>query len=158
MWKSPLRTAVVLILGALIYSVGGTGLSYLMQPKDFVPELHKAMTMPANSPEWPEVMRRLRHAGDITVFISEPLAGLIVGVFVALAQRRHAVVVSLACIVPESLSDFLSDNIKNWARSPSGIIHYLELSSLPFIAAIAGAMLTQSLIKRRPRYRDPAEA
>ena len=116
------------------------------------------MTVPANSPEWPEIMRRLHNAGDITVFISEPLAGLIVGVFVALAQRRHALVISLVCIVPESLSDFLSDNVKNWATSPSGIIHYLELSSLPFIAAIAGAMLTQWLTKRRSRYRDPAEA
>jgi hypothetical protein len=158
MWKSALRTAAVLILGAFAYSVGSTGLSHLMQPKDFVPELRKAMTMPANSPEWPEIMCRLHHAGDITVYIAHPLAGLMVGVLVALAQKRHAVVISLACIVPESLSDFLSENIRNWAKSPSGIIHYLGLGSLPLIAAIAGAMLTQWLIRRGPRYRDPVEA
>jgi hypothetical protein len=113
--------AVVLIVGVLLSVVGSTELGELLQPKDFVAQLHKALTVPAQSPEWREIMLKVRHAGDITIYVSDPLAGLIVGVFVALVQRRRTTIMALSCMAPNFLLSLFSDNVKNWARSPSGI-------------------------------------
>lgn len=88
MWRSLLRTTVVLTVGVLLSVVGGPELDELIRPKDFVAELHKALTVPAQSQESREIMRKLRRAGDITIYVSDPLAGLIVGIFVGLVQRR----------------------------------------------------------------------
>lgn len=159
MWKSLLRTAAVLIVGILLSVVGGTELDKLLQPKDFITELHQALTIPPQSQEWPEIMRRLHHAGDISVYISDPLVGLIVGIFVGLFQRRRTRIIALSCMAPNFLLHLFSDNVKNWARSPFGILQYLERSSLPFIAAIAGVTFVQWLILRASsRHRKMIEA
>jgi hypothetical protein len=92
------------------------------------------------------------------MYVSDPLAGLIVGLFVGLFQRRHTTIIALSCMVPDFLISLLSDNIKNWARSPSGIIYYMASSSLPFIAAVAGAAFAQWLILRGSRGRKAIEA
>jgi hypothetical protein len=57
MRRSFLRTAVVLTVGVLLSIVGGTELDALIQPKDFVAELQKALTVRAQNPESREVMR-----------------------------------------------------------------------------------------------------
>jgi hypothetical protein len=158
MWRSLLRTTAVLTVGVLLSVVGGPELDKLIQPKDFVAELHKALTVPARSPESREIMRKLYHAGDITVYISDPLAGLIVGIFVGLFQRRHTMIMALSCMAPNFLLGLFSDNVKNWARSPSGIVHYVAWSSLPFIAAVAGAGFARWLILRGSRTRKAIEA
>jgi len=158
MWRSLLRTTVVLTVGVLLSVVGGPELDELIRPKDFVAELHKALTVPAQSQESREIMRKLRRAGDITIYVSDPLAGLIVGIFVGLVQRRRTTIMALSCMVPDFLLGLFSDNVKNWARSQSGIIHYMEWSSLPFIAAVAGAGFARWLILRGSPRRNAIEA
>jgi hypothetical protein len=148
--RSLLKTAAILIVGILTSVVGGMELDAIMQPKDFDVELHKALTTSPQSREWPEIMRKLHQAADITVYISDPLAGLVVGIFVGFFQRRCTALVALSCMVPNFLLSLFSDNVKNWAGSPPGLLLYLGRNSLPFIAAVAGAAFVQWLFLRRP--------
>jgi hypothetical protein len=147
-----LRTVAILLAGVVISIVGTVVLDGLMQPRDFAPTLRAALATGANTPVAPEVMQRLRRAAHITVYVANPAAGLVVGLFVGLLQKRRAIALALIALIPNFLIDLTPVHIGNWPQSAVGAAHFLIGSSLPFVTAILGVMLTRHL--RRPRMSD----
>ena len=140
-----LRTAAILLAGVVISMVGTVVVDSLLEPRDFAPALRRALATGANIPVPPEVMQRIRRAADITVYVVDPLAGLVVGLFVGLLQKKHAITVALIALIPNFLIDLTPAHIDNWPRSASGAARYLIDCSLPFVIAIVGVVLTRYL-------------
>jgi len=145
------------VIAVIISVVGSVVLDQLFQPRDFAAALHAAATTRRNSPAAPEIMGKLRRAGEITVYVADPIAGLIVGIFVGLVQKKHPVPVALIGMVPHGLLELVSDDIKSWSRSVFGVARYAADSSLPFFAAFVGVVLARYLITRRFRVSEMME-
>jgi hypothetical protein len=147
--KSLFATVAVLIAGVVVSLLCSAVLDHFMQPKDFPHVLRQALTAPPSSPDWPEIQQRLRHAGLITVYAADPLAGLVTGILVGFLQRKRAAIIAAGCMVPNFWLEFSADRARNWAASGNGIAIYLFDHSLPFITAMLGAMLCRRLIRSR---------
>ena len=81
---------------------GSAALDQILQPKDFCQALHKALiASPNNQNGLKFLMRMFRHASYLTVYVADPLAGLIIGVFVGLTHKRCAMIIALTCMVPQ---------------------------------------------------------
>src|SRR6266446_2242354 len=146
--RSLLWTAVVLLAGGVVSIFGSAALDHFMQPNS--PYLiRQALETPSSSADWPEIQRRLRHSGLITIYGVDPLAGLLVGMLIGLLQKKHTAIIAACCMVPNFWLELSSDHVRNWAGSKSGIAIYAFHKALPFIAAILGAVLCRFLIGRR---------
>ena len=95
-------------------------------------------------------MATLYKAGGITVYIEDPLAGLVVGFLVGLLQRKRPILIAVLCLVPDVLLRFAmaSDDLRFWASSP-GLVRHVLYDSLPFLAATIGALVTSQLVLRK---------
>ena len=152
-----MRTVVALVVGIGISMLGSAVLDHLMKPRDFAPALHKALMTEPRSAVAPEVMTVLQKAGRITVYIVDPTAGLVIGIFVGLVQKKHPITLALICWLPRCLLDLVSDSARQWATSLSGVVRYLFDSSLPFITAFVGVVLAQYLLTRLSRFSGETE-
>jgi hypothetical protein len=152
--KSLLWTAVVLIAGSAAAVFGGLALDHFLQP-GFPHLVRQVLTTPPNSADWPEIQRRLRYSGLLTIYVADPLTALLVGMLVGLLQKRRSAIIAACCMVPNFWLELSSDHIRYWAGSKSGIAIYVFHKALPFIAAILGAVLCRLLIGRRQHSRIP---
>lgn len=83
----PFRTVVVLICGILLFIVASTCLERLFAPNTF------AVIRNTDTPHSPEqsalLSEQLSHLVNITVFFVDPLAAIVVGLFVGLLQAQQ---------------------------------------------------------------------
>lgn len=146
---------VAIFLGGVALSVFATGTFQLLLTSSG--DIIKLNTTATNSAEWPEILNHLRQSGIVSTYLVVPLAGLLVGVFVGVLQKRWAMLVAASCWVPDFLFGFFSDEHKAWARSSRGITFYIVDHSLPFIVAVLASAICSRLISRRststPSYR-----
>jgi hypothetical protein len=139
-----MRTFAVFLGGVVLAFMVPTVLGHLLTPGYFQ-VLNRAVTTPADSPQWGEVWEQLERGAKVQMYVADPIGGLIVGVFVGLLLAKRAVITAVACLVPGFLDLLLHDHLRTWATSASGIFHYSIDRSLPFIAAIVAAALCQIL-------------
>lgn len=136
--------------------LGGVTLSFvvpLILARVFLPDelklIAKAFVTPSNSPEWTEISHQFHRTELIAVYVINPLAGLAVGIFVALLQRSRALIFAAGCMIPDFLYGLLGNRPRMWVGSTRGILYYLFDHSLPFMAALLIAALCQRIIKTR---------
>jgi hypothetical protein len=142
------RTFSVFLGGVLLSAAIPGMLQHLFRP-DEAQWIVKAFTTPPTSPQWGEIWYQLQHGAKLRVYVFDPLGGLAVGVFVGMLQRRRTITLAAACMVPNFLFYFLTNHVRPWARSGSGVFHYSLDNSLPFIVATLTAALCQGLRARQ---------
>jgi hypothetical protein len=123
-------------------------LAHYIDP-DFPQTLRQAMKTPANSLDWVEIRRKLQHSHLIVVYVADPLAGFIAGIFVGYVQKKRTAIIAASCMVPGFLAGLSVNHVRYWASSVSRIAIYLGESSLPFITAIIAALLCRHLLVTR---------
>jgi hypothetical protein len=142
-WK--LRTAAILLVGVAISMVGTVVLDSLVEPRDFKPALRIALATGANCPVPAEAMQRIRRAAHLSVYVADPVAGLVAGLFVGLLQKKRAIIVALIALMPNFLTDLTPVHVGNWSHLHPGAARFLIDRSLPFMAAIVGVVLARYL-------------
>jgi hypothetical protein len=151
-----MRTAAVLI-GAILISVAAhTLLGHLLSP-DSEKLIVRMFTTPANSKEWTDLARQWHRFNSISLFVATPLGSIAAGLFVGFLQKHNVALVAAICQIPEFAVLLWVDHAKNWEGSLQGYAYFLGVRSLPFITAIATAMLCQRLLSSRQHHRlEPA--
>ena len=147
--RETIRTAVVLLCGILLFLVASVCLERLLAPNDFV-LIHKMYT-PLPPEQSALFYKQLSHSADITVYVVDPLAAIIVGLFVGLLQRRNAVILAGCCLIPDFIISQFDDTRKLWEYSLKGISIYAFHHALPFAGAMVTAAACQYLISLRHR-------
>ena len=129
------KTTAVTAAGVLLSFFLAAELQHLLRPN--MPQLIvKAQHANPRGPEWGGLSKQLQHVAAVTVYVVGPLAGIGVGVFVALLQKRRPVLIACLCLIPQFFVGLFTDYRRAWAHSASGVLHYLFDHSLPFILAI----------------------
>ena len=105
------------------------------------------------------IVQRLYHSANITVFVVNPLVGVVVGAFVGLLQRTRAMTLAVCCLIPDLIIGVIDDTRKVWAHSSKGIAIYAVHHALPFVAAaITAGAVRYLLALRRARIEGAARA
>jgi|SRR5271155_63783 hypothetical protein len=148
-----MRTVIVLLGGVALSFAVAALLAHFLTPDAGKLIGWMFAALPSN-PQWPEVSSRWHHVSVISSYVIPPLTGLAVGLFVGLLQMRSAAVVAACCLLPDFLAQFMLDTPKLWAKSPAGILSYVLVHSLPFVAAALAAGLSRRAVHyRRGRSR-----
>jgi hypothetical protein len=152
--REAFRTAVVLVCGILLFIIASTCLERLLAPNDFV--LICKMYTPLPPQQSALLYKQLSHSADITVYLVDPLAAIVVGLFVGLLQRANAVFLAGCCLIPDFLFQWFGDTRKVWAHSLKGISLYSFHRVLPFAVAMIMAAVVKYFISLR--HRTPTTA
>ena len=135
-----MRILVISAAAVFLSYFSGILLALLFMP-EAVHVAHLVFTTPQQSPEWNELWRQWHREQILTIYVVNPIVGLIVGTFVGFLERNRIVLVAGTALIPRFLQVFMGDHAKAWANSPVGILVYFADSSLPFIAAIGVAIV-----------------
>jgi hypothetical protein len=134
-----MRTVAVFLGGALLWMLAIGALELVLDPNGGQ-WIVKAFNTPPNSPQWEEIAQQLERSGRIELYVISPFAGLAVGIFVGLLQKRRALIVTASCLIPDFLYS-LSDHARLWSHSVLGVLRYGLTRSIPFATAVAAAAI-----------------
>jgi hypothetical protein len=147
--RETIRSAVVLVCGILLFIVASVCLERLFTPN--LPVLIREIYTP-HSPEQSAVLsKQLSHWVYAGVYLVNPLAAIVVGLFVGFLQRSNTVFLAGCCLIPDLLLQLLGDPRKVWAHSLKGVFVFSFDHVLPFALAMITAAGCQYLISLRHR-------
>jgi hypothetical protein len=141
-----MRTLAVFITGVVLTFVLSSVLVYVFMPQGNL-TIARALAAPPNDPHWNQMWQDIHRMGLTIVFLINPVVALAVGVFVGLLQKTRVALIAAACLVPDFLEGMFSDPVRLWAKSASGAVLFAFQSGLPFIVAIATALLCRRLLQ-----------
>jgi hypothetical protein len=144
-----IRTFVVFLCGVLLSVVAAACLEYVFGRN--APALISRLYTPIPPDQRALFYKQLFHFASVTVYVVDPLVGVVVGLFVGLLQRTHAMTVAACCLIPDFMLGFVDDTRKVWAHSVRGISIYSFDHALPFAAAMVTAAACQYLLSLRHR-------
>jgi hypothetical protein len=145
------RTVAVFVSAALLTIIVGVALMYLITPNK--PRLLiQIFVTSVRSPEWPELVRQWNHVMMLERLVAEPITGLIVGTYVGVLQRPHAVLLAALSLLPQFLLRvWPADPSHLLAMSHSGAPRLLALNLVPSMIAMLAAWICSRLTRSGER-------
>ena len=150
--RETIRTILVLFGGVMVSILASALFENILAPNsaDLISRLYTQI-----QPHDPAVFfRGLSHSIAVTIYVINPLVGLIVGAFVGLLQRIWTKTVAACCLMPNFIVVSSDDHRRLWAYSIKGITVFAFHNALPFAAAIITATFIRYVLTGR-RVEEP---